>query len=799
MNKSSLKLPLAFLITALIAVLVIGSAYTQTDDKADDKAPRYARIGSAAHLPVNARAQADAPRDLLVKGSLYFHLNNEAELDELLAEQQDEQSANYRRWLTPEQFGARFGATATQYRAAVEWLQREGVEQIEVWPNRLGIDFRATADRIERAFDVRMQVFELAGQRYYANANAPRLPLEFIDAVEGVMLQEIPRIRPQHIEANAISANFSSGGRVAVSPQDFYIAYNFNKLFAEGIDGSGQTIGIIASSDFNLADVDRFRTLFNLPPVTVEKIPVSDKVTNRGGAEEIEALLDVQLASAAAPRAKIQVVIAEFADDIGRSLAFFVNNLPDTKVINISFGGCERDLFPTFQSTFNNLYKQAAAQGQTVVVSSGDTGANDCRDGSGQQVNGLASSPFVTGVGGTALDAGFDTNGNATGYKGERVWRNGSLGSGGGLSLVYARPSYQLEANITVGRTRAVPDVALLADPTNPGFFYVRNGTVQVVGGTSASAPIWAGIFALTNQFAKTQGLGLVNPRIYRIGASQQQGGLAVFNDVTVGDNSSLNVPGFPAMPGYDLATGWGSPNADLFVRNFTSTPDTGSGLFLVAPNGGEFFDRSATIPVRWRLSDTLGAQVTSQDLLFSTDGGATFRTVAANLAGDARSFNFTDTNMVTTTGRFRILARTGMGTEVIDSSDTDFNIGTQLRIEFVEYVLGVKRLILVGTGLSDKARFIINGVKINKKTMLNIDGDLVVKGKEKQLKLVAGMNTIVLELDGIRSAPYILVLPPRTAPNKETAGPAATPRGKALDEGEEITNNGPIHSSGNR
>src|SRR5262249_23631282 len=159
----------------------------------------------------------------------------------------------------------------------------------------------------------------------------------------------------------------------------------------------------------------------------------------------------------------------------------------------------------------------------------------------------------------------------------------------------------------------------------------------SVIGGTSASAPGWSGIVALTNKFFQTSGLGLINPRVYQLGMMQQMGGLSIFNDVKNGSNTIGGVSGFSARAGYDLITGWGTPNADAFVRNFTSVPDTSSGLFLLTPNGGETFEKDDQIPVRWRVSDALAQQISSQDVLMSNDGGATFSTVVSGLASDAR------------------------------------------------------------------------------------------------------------------------------------------------------------------
>ncbi len=707
--------------------------------------------------PSTARPLGIMPDDQLMHGTIYFRVNNEADLDYLLTEQQDPQSANYQKWLTPTEFGERFGLSATAHQNMLDWLESAGIKPTNIWANRLAIEFDARADQVERIFRVRPHFFALEDQTFYGNIAPVQLPTRLAPHVQAVKLDNFLLAHPLVRTASTqIAPNANVGGRIAIGPQDLRFVYNLQPLFDQGIDGSGQAIGIVARNDFQTRDVERFRSLFNLPAINLVKIPSGGEIVNRGGVEELEVLLDTQLSSATAPKATVQVVIADKDSEIDQSLAFLVNNMVSTKVISISFGLCERDLGPSFQAVFNNLYKQAAAQGQTILVSSGDGGANDCRDGKGQQVNGLTSSPFVVSVGGTTLNVTVDNDGNVNAYKGERAWN----GSGGGISLIYQRPTYQRISGIPEGTTRTVPDISLLADPGGPGYFVVQNGSVLVVGGTSASSPPCAGIFALVNQFAKTQGVGVANTRIYQLGTQQLQGGAKVFNDVTQGENSSGGVRGFPARAGYDLSTGWGSPNGDLFVRNFTTLPDTSNGLFLLTPNGGEFFDKAQPLSVNWRLSDELASQTTKQNVMLSTDNGATFQTIGDTLDANARSMQINLPDLVNAMVRVRIVVRTNAGKDVIDTSDASINVGTSLRVEFADYSLGLERLDVMGTGFTADAKIIINGKKIKRKPRLNNQQDtLLLTGKMKKLGLKQGNNEIVVMVDGVRSVTYVLVL----------------------------------------
>jgi subtilase family serine protease len=713
--------------------------------------------GSKLASMLGAKARGSVLPDLKIRGSIHFRLNNEAELDRLLEEQQDLQSDNYRRWLAPREFGRRFGVSPEVYRSTLDWFESAGITPTRLWANRLGIEFEARADHIEQAFGVRMQSFELEGRTYYANDEPPQLPEELATEVRTVRLHNFKPLRALASGQTGIVADFRASGRTGISPKDFYTAYNLSPLIAEGLDGAGQTIGIALRSDFDLKDIGKYREIFNLPPAEIVKISAGGDIVNLGGGDEIEALLDSQLAGMAAPRAKLQAVISDKDSDLDQSVAFLVNNLPDTKVINISFSGCEREILLDFGSVFDNLYKQGAAQGQTILVASGDTGVDDCRDGTNRVVNGLASSPFVTGVGGTSLTVDLDNNGNVTAYKGERVWNGGGFASGGGLSVIHTRPVYQQGLTIPEGTTRALPDIALVAD-ANFNFFFVRNGNLTSGAGTSFSAPAWAGIFALINQFAKTNGLGPVNPRIYQMGTQQQQGGTAVYNDILEGNNGLFGLPGFIARKGYDLSTGWGSPNGDLFVRNFAGMTDPGSGIFLLQPNGGEFLQKGSTISVRWRINDALASNIVSQDVLLSTDGGGGFQPIASRLGADARSFDFTSTDLVTPLARFRIMARTSAGAEVVDSSDTDVNIGTELRIKVATYSLGLERLEIIGNGFTEGAKVIINGKMLKKKPSFKFGDTLVLTGSLKKLKLKEGENQIVVKIGSLHSAPARLL-----------------------------------------
>lgn len=510
--------------------------------------------------------------------TLILNLPDQAKLNTFIDELHNENSSNYHKWVSPQEFGKRFGLEEARYQSLVDWLKSEGFDVTHTWPNRLAIDFQGDVENVEKVFNVELNSYQFDGKEYFAPSYAPEIPAQFAEEilmVAGIenFSEPDPLVKmstqtqiQQGQGSKGRSDNFTLNGRTAIAPKDFQAAYNTTPLITQGIDGKGQSIAIAARSDFNISDVQRFRTTFGLAVNDPEKIFPFGPVANRGGVEETEVLLDTQLSGSAAPSANVKVIIAP---TITQSLQAIYNNFSSIPIVSLSFGLCEQRLTDSSTQAFNMLYAQGVAQGQTTFVASGDDGANDCRDGR-LAVNGLASSPNVVAVGGTRLNPLFNSSGDATGYGGESVWNTGR-GGGGGFSTVFQKPSFQIGAGVAKDNKRSIPDVALMADPIGPGYFIVQGGISTIIGGTSASAPSWAGIMTLAQQFNKGVRLGNANFRIYALGANQALGGPKVYNDVTTGDNSSGGVVGFSAQANYDLATGWGSVNATDFAINLFS------------------------------------------------------------------------------------------------------------------------------------------------------------------------------------------------------------------------------------
>jgi subtilase family serine protease len=369
-----------------------------------------------------------------------------------------------------------------------------------------------------------------------------------------------------------------SQGLYCYGPAAIRAAYNVNDLLNSGFNGAGQTIVILDAfgSPFIASDLKLFDLVFGLPDpsftiITMPGTPPFDPNNGNMVGWTAEIALDVQWSHAIAPGANIVLVAAK--SDSDQDLTAALNYALDNhlgSVVSMSFGESEAFLADPdgldVAQAWTTAFQKARQQHVTLLVSSADQGSAT-QGFPFQSVSWPASSPLVTSVGGTNLQFGTATNADPNGtYRSEMVWNDGFGAGGGGMSILSTEPNFQNDnvpaaVNTTLHGHRGVPDVAYNAGVVGgvvaawsafgPGFFFI-------FGGTSAGAPQWAGIVADLNQ-ARHRPLGYLNQRLYQLGGSGALTGL--FHDVVSGDNSFFGIPGFPATPGYDLSTGWGTPN----------------------------------------------------------------------------------------------------------------------------------------------------------------------------------------------------------------------------------------------
>ena len=547
--------------------------------------------GNVHPLLAAARPLGPAPADSpMARMILALRLAPEAEarLERRLADLQDPGSGHYRRWLTPEQFGEQFGPAPEDLARVSDWLRAGGFGIDEVASGRLSITFSGTVAQVERTFRTPIRRFELGGVERQGNVRDPAIPRELAGLVAGVVsLHDLPR-SAQNLGFSPAPAEGHS-----LAPGDFAAIYNLGPLYREGVDGTGVSIAVVGRTRIPLTDTARFRASFRLPPRAPEIIVNGADPGRLGGAEEGEANLDVQWSGAVARNAGIRLVVSASTaatDGVDLSAQYIVNhNL--APILSDSFGQCEPRMGSAGQTFYKHLWAQAAAQGITAVVAAGDSGPAGCDggsqgSGSGRAVSGLASTPYNVAVGGTQFDEGSDCywkdredpdGASALGYIPERAWNEsagapggaGLWAGGGGTSSLYPKPGWQVApgvpANGSQYQYRCLPDVALAAAAHHDGYVIETGGARQVTGGTSCSAPAFAGIMALVVQRSGRQ--GNANPALYRLGSAQYRGvGPVVFHDVLAGATCVPGTPGYDARPGYDLATGLGSVDAQALA-----------------------------------------------------------------------------------------------------------------------------------------------------------------------------------------------------------------------------------------
>ncbi|MFZ0886958.1 MAG: PQQ-binding-like beta-propeller repeat protein [Candidatus Binataceae bacterium] len=555
--------------------------------------------------------------DLRLSMEVVMALRNSNALDQLLADQQDPASSQYEKWITPQQFAARFGPSQKECDGVRDWLQSQGFVVTKVdRPNR-SISFTGRVATAKKAFDTPIMAF--GNGPVYANTRGPMIPAQFagvIGAINGLdnMRKAVPMtIHPRLRTISRAQAasklglhtvtytdesidlgealptdsnprsraqpNATIGGATAFAPGDFRTFYH--ELATP--DGTGSTcIAIVGDSDFLTTAVNLFNTQFALPNTLPTPFLASGTNPGKNG-DEIEALLDIEWSHAVAPKATQRYYLGDPSKGgITDSMKAVVSQNA-CSIMSISFGSCGKNA-SWYTQTLDPIFKQAASQGISVFVSSGDKGAaglvfdptsNNCVAGTTRNVNEMSADPNVTSVGGTGFHAKFNSSGNDVGFVAERVWNDSGGSTGGGLSSYFAKPSYQTGPGVLADGTRDVPDVSILASGVLPGVFFGtdKSGTaeIDIQGGTSLSAPVWAGITKLAAQKKGVARLGNINPKVYSIAAVNQA--TAGFRDVTGGNNSFNGVLGFSATPGWDLATGWGTPDINKFITAFAAPP----------------------------------------------------------------------------------------------------------------------------------------------------------------------------------------------------------------------------------
>jgi subtilase family serine protease len=605
------------------------------------------RLGSAPAVPANAHAAGAVAASTPIHITVTLESRDPAGLAAFANAVSTPGSPSYRHYITPAEFARRFGATPGAVQAVESSLKSHGLVPGSVSPNSLSIPVTATAGQLSQAFSTSFARVALAsGKTAIVNQEAPSVDPGVAGDVQAVIgLDTLSTAKPLLVQshhaataasphvvpatggpepcaaASAVGAN--EGGYTA---DQIAAAYGLSGLYQSRDEGAGQTVAILELEPYDPGDISAFDQCYGATTVPTT-VAVDGGAGSGAGAGE--AALDIENVIGLAPQAKVDVYEGPNSGTGPYDVMNAIISQRAAQVVTTSWGQCE-DLEGFGQANSEStLFQEAAAQGMTIVSASGDDGSEDCfPTPQTLQVDDPASQPYVTGVGGTTLTANPTTGTRL----GETVWNDGpSIGaSGGGISSFWQMPAYQKDApgslhvingnssaepcSAPSGDCREVPDVSADGDP-NTGYVIYWNGsnsalppaTVgwQVVGGTSAAAPAWAALIALTNASAGCAGtpIGFANPALYHAGATAYS---SDFNDVVSGNNDMTGAFGlFPAGSGYDMTTGLGSPNGTALAQSLCTEAIT------LANPGSQRSTVKTSVTLQIRAVDTRGAAVT--------------------------------------------------------------------------------------------------------------------------------------------------------------------------------------------
>jgi subtilase family serine protease len=645
--------------------------------------PQFDQGAAPPNLPMN--------RILL---ALQRSPEQQAALQGLLVQQQTTSSPNFHKWLTPDEFGQQFGPADADIQIVTSWLGSFGFQSIRVSRGRTTIEFSGTAAQVEAALHTPIHRYVVNGESHWANANDPQIPAALAPVVSGIVsLHNFPK-KPASVRSGRTATLTRTpegkplvnlqGGEHALAPADFNTIYSIGSTMT----GSGVTIGIIARSNIVVQDVADFRSTFGLPSNNPQIILNGPDPGDLGGGEEAEAVLDATWTGAVAPNATVDLVVSEATNAAaGEDLSeiyIINNNLAD--IMTESFSVCEAAFGTSLSAAaafYSGAAEQAAAQGITFLVASGDGGPDSCDNPSpvpttaaAASVNILAATPFTIAVGGTQFNDVANpstywnsTNGtnseSAKSYIPENVWNEsctvaqcgaslaGLWSSGGGQSMVFSKPSWQTGVTGIPSGNRALPDVSLSA-ADHDGYLlcisascHTSNQTFQILSGTSASDQAFGGVMALVAQQKGRQ--GQANYVLYNLAGHENFSNCnastvpspaslssCVFNDVTIGNTNLtiVNESGFAATVGYDEATGLGSVNVTNLLANWSSAITNGSTTTLRINTGTApfMFSYGQLVSVTVSVAPTSGSVTPTGDvsLVASTtaNGGVDFNSL---------------------------------------------------------------------------------------------------------------------------------------------------------------------------
>lgn len=544
-------------------------------------------------------------------------------------------STNYHRYLSSGQVDGIFAPTKAAQNSVLDFLRAAGFTVTHTYNHRLLITFRGTAAQVEQVFHITLRNYSAPdGHTFYANDTDPMLPATLMPLIQSMngfnnaSRLTHPRLTPTNntslplkMAATGPAPQATGCPTVTVAQSWLGSAYDMSGLYNTEY-AQGQTVALYELATFQQSDISAYEACYShTSSGQGGHVPIQTIVTGQGtvptdaGVAEVE--LDAELVTSVAPLLG-SLKIYEAANDAANRLAEWAQIVQDAPpVVSTSWGECEALADPNEIAQENVFFTLAAAQGQTVIAASGDTGSEGCMGQSatntGLSVSDPAAQPFVTAVGGTSVVW--------NGMRNESVWNNQYGAGGGGISRYWVAPAWQSGNGVNNSYTsgtpchapsgsfcREVPDLSLNSDPTQGYAIYCTSTAVTfcnghgpwfLLGGTSAAAPILAAMTALQNEYLLANGafnVGFLNPLLYQL-ANGPNAAQNIF-DITNGTNNdfqSKNAGAYPVTPGYDLATGLGSTDVSGLARSYLmlskqrSAPSASTWYFAEGSVGGSF------------------------------------------------------------------------------------------------------------------------------------------------------------------------------------------------------------------
>ncbi len=595
MRKQASTLPLSL----FVGLVCLGPG--MADGMAQQRHVLSTRLAAPAGEPPVA---AVAPGQSIGFG-LTLPLRNRAALEALLRDQRDPASPRYRQYISAQQFAAEYSPTQADYDRVLAFARAQGFTVTRTFSNRLLVNVSGSPASINKAFAVRMQVYGRAeataaktAETYYAPDVEPTVsdPSVPILSVVGLSTRDLPH--PMLVHGNTAARADATGSGAGGT----FLGSDMRAAYAPGValDGAGQSVGLIEFGPYNLSDVTSYFKAANQPlkvpiyNVLLDVDGVCAGTPTTGGCDDGEEVIDIQQAISMAPGLSALIVYEAYGgvDGLTAFAQAASDNVAKQLSLSFGFGGT-----PATQPGYEQVFMEFAAQGQNLFIASGDGGAFPGTGGY------PGNSPNVTDVGGTDLT----TAGPGGAWQSETAW----IGSGGGWNTQSPIPAYQVSAitGTNAGSTayRNVPDVSMEANTDN--FFCANGGCATGIGGTSLAAPRWAGFLALANEQASGRPVGFLNDTVYALGKTPSY--TAAFHDIVVGNNFNTGSPDlFQAVAGYDLTSGWGTPNGQGMLN-----------ALAPAPAGGESAANFALTASPATLNLTPGASATTTVAL-SPEGG---------------------------------------------------------------------------------------------------------------------------------------------------------------------------------